>query len=80
MCWCFNLQVVLFDKECFVESDVSNFFEDIQLVLVVLEWLKEDECVQDVLFVVGWDLLVVDEVYYLVWYQDQVSVEYVLVE
>ncbi len=76
----FNLQVALFDKERFAESDASNPFEDTQLALVALEWLKEDERAQDALFAAGWDLLVVDEAHHLVWHQDQVSAEYALVE
>ncbi|MFU4536611.1 RNA polymerase-associated protein RapA [Pseudomonas aeruginosa] len=76
----FNLQVALFDKERFAESDASNPFEDSQLALVALEWLKEDERAQDALFAAGWDLLVVDEAHHLVWHQDQVSAEYALVE
>ncbi|MGV8455734.1 DEAD/DEAH box helicase family protein, partial [Pseudomonas aeruginosa] len=61
----FNLQVALFDKERFAESDASNPFEDTQLALVALEWLKEDERAQDALFAAGWDLLVVDEAHHL---------------
>lgn len=76
----FNLQVALFDKERFAESDAGNPFEDTQLALVALEWLKEDERAQDALFAAGWDLLVVDEAHHLVWHQDQVSAEYALVE
>ena len=76
----FNLQVALFDKERFAESDASNPFEDTQLALVALEWLKEDERAQDALFAAGWDPLVVDEAHHLVWHQDQVSAEYALVE
>lgn len=64
----------------FAESDASNPFEDSQLALVALEWLKEDERAQDALFAAGWDLLVVDEAHHLVWHQDQVSAEYALVE
>ena len=36
----FNLQVALFDAERFVESDAGNPFEDCQLALVSLDWLK----------------------------------------
>ncbi|HEY1026760.1 MAG TPA: RNA polymerase-associated protein RapA [Pseudomonas sp.] len=76
----FNLDVALFDAERFMESDASNPFEDCQLALVALEWLKEDEKAQDALFAAGWDLLVVDEAHHLVWHPEQASAEYALVE
>ncbi|MFZ6045598.1 RNA polymerase-associated protein RapA [Pseudomonas sp. CR3202] len=76
----FNLQVTLFDAERFAESDASNPFEDSQLALVSLEWLKESERAQDAAFAAGWDLLVVDEAHHLVWHPEQPSAEYRLVE
>ncbi|WP_161866579.1 RNA polymerase-associated protein RapA [Pseudomonas yangonensis] len=76
----FNLDVALFDAERFMESDASNPFEDCQLALVALEWLKDDEKAQDALFAAGWDLLVVDEAHHLVWHPEQASAEYSLVE
>ncbi|MCY1329327.1 RNA polymerase-associated protein RapA [compost metagenome] len=76
----FNLEVALFDRERFVESDASNPFEDSQLALVALEWLREDERAQDALFAAGWDLLVVDEAHHLVWHPEKASREYQLVE
>lgn len=76
----FNLDVALFDAERFMESDASNPFEDCQLALVALEWLKDDEKAQDALFAAGWDLLVVDEAHHLVWHPEQASPEYSLVE
>ncbi|WP_061243177.1 RNA polymerase-associated protein RapA [Ectopseudomonas composti] len=76
----FNLDVALFDAERFMESDASNPFEDCQLALVALEWLKDDEKAQDALFAAGWDLLVVDEAHHLVWHPEQASREYSLVE
>ncbi|MBG0838684.1 RNA polymerase-associated protein RapA [Ectopseudomonas toyotomiensis] len=76
----FNLDVALFDAERFMESDASNPFEDCQLALVALEWLKNDEKAQDALFAAGWDLLVVDEAHHLVWHPEQASAEYSLVE
>jgi ATP-dependent helicase HepA len=76
----FNLDVALFDAERFMESDASNPFEDCQLALVALEWLKDDDKAQDALFAAGWDLLVVDEAHHLVWHPGQASAEYALVE
>ncbi|MFI8479583.1 RNA polymerase-associated protein RapA [Pseudomonas sp. NPDC078700] len=76
----FNLDVALFDAERFIESDASNPFEDCQLALVALEWLREDEKAQDAVFAAGWDLLVVDEAHHLVWHPERSSPEYSLVE
>jgi len=76
----FNLDVALFDSERFIESDASNPFEDAQLALVSLEWLKGDERAQDAAFAAGWDLLVVDEAHHLVWHPESASAEYRLVE
>ncbi|MCO6055702.1 RNA polymerase-associated protein RapA [Pseudomonas sp. MOB-449] len=76
----FNLQVALFDAERFAESDASNPFEDTQLALVSLEWLKSSERAQDAAFAAVWDLLVVDEAHHLVWHPEQASPEYRLVE
>ncbi|SDK86314.1 ATP-dependent helicase HepA [Pseudomonas delhiensis] len=76
----FNLEVALFDRERFAESDASNPFEDSQLALVALEWIRRDERAQDALCAAGWDLLVVDEAHHLVWHPEQASPEYQLVE
>lgn len=76
----FNLEVALFDRERFTESDAGNPFEDSQLALVALEWLKADERAQDALCAASWDLLVVDEAHHLVWHPEQASAEYRLVE
>ncbi|WP_434458233.1 RNA polymerase-associated protein RapA [Stutzerimonas urumqiensis] len=76
----FNLQVTLFDAERFAESDATNPFEDAQLALVALDWLKNDERAQDAAFAAGWDLLVVDEAHHLVWHPESASPQYQLVE
>ncbi len=76
----FNLQVALFDAERCAESDADNPFEDSQLALVALEWLRDDERAQAHLLAADWDLLVVDEAHHLVWHPEQASAEYQLVE
>lgn len=76
----FNLEVALYDAERFSASDASNPFEDTQLALVSLDWLKDDERAQNALFAAGWDLLVVDEAHHLVWHPDAPSSQYQLVE
>ncbi|MFC3609287.1 RNA polymerase-associated protein RapA [Stutzerimonas tarimensis] len=76
----FNLQFTLFDEERFAASDASNPFEDAQLALVALDWIKEDERAQDAVFAADWDMLVVDEAHHLVWHPERASPEYRLVE
>ena len=76
----FNLQVALFDAERFAESDAANPFEDCQLALVSLDWLKADAAAQEAALAAGWDLLVVDEAHHLVWHPEKASAEYLLVE
>ena len=76
----FNLQVALFDAERFAESDAGNPFEDCQLALVSLDWLKRHERAQQAALDAGWDLLVVDEAHHLVWHPEMASPEYRLVE
>ena len=76
----FNLQVALFDAERFAESDAGNPFEDCQLALVSLDWLKRHERAQQAALEAGWDLLVVDEAHHLVWHPEMASPEYRLVE
>lgn len=76
----FNLQVALFDEERFIESDADNPFEDTQLALVALEWLKDDSKAAEAVLAAGWDLLVVDEAHHLVWHPESASAEYRLVE
>ncbi len=76
----FNLQVALFDAERFIESDADNPFEDCQLALVALDWLRDDVRAQQAVLEAEWDLLVVDEAHHLVWHPEQASAEYRLVE
>jgi len=76
----FNLEVALFDAERCAESDADNPFEDSQLALVALEWLKDDDKAQAAVLAADWDLLVVDEAHHLVWHPEHASREYSLVE
>ncbi len=76
----FNLQFTLFDEERFAASDTGNPFEDSQLALVALDWIKHDERAQDAAFAAGFDLMVVDEAHHLVWHPEGASAEYRLVE
>jgi ATP-dependent helicase HepA len=76
----FNLQFALFDAERFSASDADNPFEDTQLALVSLDWLKASEPARQAALAAEWDLLVVDEAHHLVWHPEQASAEYALVE
>lgn len=76
----FNLEVALFDAERFLASDADNPFEDCQLALVALDWLRDDGRAQQAVRDAGWDLLVVDEAHHLVWHPEGASAEYRLVE
>ncbi|MGA4817305.1 SNF2-related protein [Pseudomonas aeruginosa] len=76
----FNLQVALFDKERFAESDASNPLRGHPVGPGRPGVAEGRRRAQDALFAAGWDLLVVDEAHHLVWHQDQVSAEYALVE
>ncbi|TWI53518.1 ATP-dependent helicase HepA [Pseudomonas duriflava] len=76
----FNLEVALFDAERFAAIESGNPFEENQIALVSIEWLKHAERAQDAAFAAGWDLLVVDEAHHLVWHPENASPEYRLVE
>lgn len=76
----FNLKASLFDHESFMASDADNPFEDTQLALVALDWLKSDPRAQAAALAAGWDLMVVDEAHHLVWHPENASPEYRLVE
>ena len=77
----FNLQVALFDAErCAAHEDSDNPFEEEQLVLTAIDFLKDSARWQEAVLKADWDLLVVDEAHHLVWHPEHVSSEYALVE
>lgn len=76
----FNLEFALFDAERFTQSDAGNPFEDSQLVIAALDWLKSAEPAQQAALAAQWDLLVVDEAHHLLWHPEEVSPQYRLVE
>ncbi len=75
----FDLQVALFDEERFIESDASNPFEDTQQPggpeVAGRRRESPGRAVR-----AGWDLLVVEEAHHLVRHEEEVSLEYSLVE
>ncbi len=76
----FNLDVTLFDAERFRACDEGNPFEECQLALVALDWLRDDAPACSAALQAHWDLLVVDEAHHLVWHPEAASSEYLLVE
>lgn len=76
----FNLHASIFDYEIFRASDADNPFEDTQIALMSLDWIREDEQACSALLAAQWDILVVDEAHHLNWTPEQASPSYQLVE
>lgn len=76
----FNLQASIYDYEVFRASDADNPFEDAQIALMSLDWLRDDEQARNALLAAQWDILVVDEAHHLEWSPEQASPSYALVE
>lgn len=76
----FNLQASIYDYEVFRASDADNPFEDAQIALMSLDWIRDDEQARNALFAAQWDILVVDEAHHLEWSPEQASPSYALVE
>ncbi len=76
----FNLHASIFDYEIFRASDAGNPFEDSQIALMSLDWIREDEEACAALLAAHWDILVVDEAHHLNWTPEQASPSYQLVE
>ncbi len=76
----FNLHASIFDYETFRASDADNPFEDSQIALMSLDWIREDEQARAALLAAHWDILVVDEAHHLGWTPEKASPSYLLVE
>src|SRR5882724_4891808 len=80
----FNLPFSLFDEErCEAieqAGDGRNPFEDEQLVIADLAFLRDSAKRAQQALDAGWDLAVVDEAHYLAWSPQATSPEYALVE
>ena len=76
----FNLQASIYDYEVFRASDADNPFEDAQIALMSLDWIRDDEQARNALLAAQWDILVVDEAHHLEWSPEQASPSYALVE
>jgi ATP-dependent helicase HepA len=76
----FNLHFSVYDDERCQQADADNPFNDEQLVLISLNFIKENPQWSDALISASWDLLVVDEAHHLHWEPKNPSVEYQCVE
>jgi len=78
----FNLAFAIFDEErCeAIESGNAghNPFEDEQLVLVDLAWLRDTPRRAEQALAAGWDLVLADEAHHLAWSPHEASPEYIL--
>jgi ATP-dependent helicase HepA len=80
----FNLSFAIFDEErcesIETTGDGRNPFDDEQLVICALPFLRDSEKRRDQALATNWDLLIVDEAHHLAWSPDVVSSDYALVE
>jgi ATP-dependent helicase HepA len=80
----FNLKFSIFDEErCEAieqAGDGRNPFEDDQLVLTHLAFLRDSAKRNAQALAADWDLLIVDEAHHLAWSSDAISPEYALVD
>ncbi len=80
----FNLQFAIFDEErCeSIETggDARNPFEDEQLVICDIPFLRDSEKRRAQALAANWDLLIVDEAHHLAWSPEATSAEYALAE
>ena len=80
----FHLAFAIFDEErceaIETAGDGRNPFEDEQLVIASLAFLRDAPRRAQQARAAGWDLLVVDEAHHLAWSPDSASPEYALVE
>jgi ATP-dependent helicase HepA len=80
----FNLQFAIFDEErCeSIETggDGRNPFDDEQLVICDIPFLRDSAKRREQALAANWDLLIVDEAHHLAWTPDVASPEYTLAE
>jgi ATP-dependent helicase HepA len=79
----FNLPFAIFDEErcesIETSGDGRNPFDDEQLVICDLAFLRDSAKRRDQALATNWDLLIVDEAHHLAWSPDAVSPDYALV-
>ena len=80
----FNLSFAIFDEErcesIETTGDGRNPFDDEQLVICDLAFLRDTAKRRDQALATDWDLLIVDEAHHLAWSPDTVSPDYALVD
>ena len=80
----FNLPFSIFDEErCEAieqAGDGRNPFEDEQLVIADIAFLRDSAKRTEQSLAAGWDLLIVDEAHHLAWSPDATSPDYALIE
>jgi ATP-dependent helicase HepA len=79
----FNLPFAIYDEERCAAIEVANAehnpFEDDQLALADLAWLRDSARRAEQALAAGWDLVIVDEAHHLAWTPEHTSAEYALV-
>jgi ATP-dependent helicase HepA len=80
----FNLSFAVFDEErcesIELGGDGRNPFEDEQLAIAALDFLRDAPRRAEQALAAGWDLVIVDEAHHLAWSPEHTSAEYALVE
>jgi ATP-dependent helicase HepA len=80
----FNLPFAIYDEERCEAIELGgnghNPFDDDQLALADIAWLRDSARRAEQALAAGWDLVVVDEAHHLAWSPDAASPEYALVE
>jgi len=80
----FNLAFAVYDEERCESVEIAgagrNPFEDDQLVIADIAWLRDAPRRAEQALAAGWDLAVIDEAHHLAWSPQGASPEYALVE
>jgi len=80
----FNLSFAVFDEErcesIEITGDGRNPFEDEQLVIAELAWLRDAPRRAEQALAAGWDVAVIDEAHHLAWSPEAASPDYALAE
>jgi ATP-dependent helicase HepA len=80
----FNLQFAIFDEErcesIETAGDGRNPFDDEQLVICDIPFLRDNAKRREQALAANWDLLIVDEAHHLAWTPEATSLEYALAE
>ena len=78
----FNLPFAIYDEERCEAIESANAghnpFDDEQLAIADIGWLRDTPLRADQALAAGWDLIIIDEAHHLTWTAHQASPEYVL--